>query len=292
MTFVNTDAAILAAFPNAQPGQQFTIGGQSYTYGGGSKQSETNAKLPDDAWTAGRSKPKYPHLYREMDALGKSIYVYRNPESPQTAFEQSTDHSGVVKTSEVSPSYKGMVTSINYENRSYTVGGSSTQTDGHNDTNIEATDNHNVAGDAGSQVGQNRQSGTGGKVMAGTGEGSFHYDTGGHTYKASNGDIISDHTGNFHSNYEGDQVESITGNKHVIVSSGEYGITVQNGNMDIDALTGQLHIHATQTLTVKSTTTVIIEGPVNLTLKSGASSITMTPSSIIIKSPSIQFQQG
>lgn len=270
-----------------------------------SKLKDTNAKLPDDAWTAGRSTPTYPFLHTELDALGRKTAIYRDPTKPTQAFEHHTDHSGAITTSEVNPSYTGMTTTINYENRVYTVGGDSKNTDGHKDDSVGATKNETVVGDAGHQVGGDHHHGVAGKKIQGAGDGSFQTDVGGHTYKSSSGDIISDHDGNHHSNYSGDFVEQVNGNKHEIIGFGERVITVNGGNMDINVLDGQFHVHSQQPLTVNSSSSVFVASPISISLVSdnsivevtpnqislviGSSSIVMTSSKITITSSDIEF---
>jgi hypothetical protein len=139
--------------------------------------------------------------------------------------------------------------------------------------------------DTGAVTGNNKYDGTAKKEIGGSGEGSFKNNTGGDTYATSNGNIVHLHSGHVHMANEGDHVESVQGNKHVMVGEGEYGIHVQGGNMDVSVETGRMHLYSGSIMVANSPSPIFITSLTNIRLQVGASIISLTPAGITITAP-------
>jgi hypothetical protein len=143
--------------------------------------------------------------------------------------------------------------------------------------------------DTGSVTGNNKYNGTAKKEIGGSGEGSFNNNTGGDTYATSNGNIVHLHSGHVHMANEGDHVESVQGNKHVMVGQGEYGIHVQSGNMDVSVEAGEMHLYSGGMMSANSPSPIRITSLTNIRLQVGASIIDITPAGISIVAPLISI---
>lgn len=208
----------------------------------------------------------------------------------------------------------------------YVSGGVSEHTDGHrhestmqSKTSVNASEHKETKG--------NKSEAGGGVHIAGSKDSKMEAQTQGDKHQVTKGHIITDHTGDINYNLTGDVVNMIKGNKHETVSSGEYGINIQNGNFDkkinagklrydvaknvsiishdqinmlVDAGVGSISSKATQLVrqqvgdqsnTIITPATITIQTTDNITIKCGSSSIILTPDGITIKGTSISFVQ-
>ena len=100
--------------------------------------------------------------------------------------------------------------------------------------------------------------------------------TAGKTYKiGTGGDNVSYFACDTHEYSEGDHISSTKGNKYTMVKEGDYGVHVQDKNIDFQADSGKARI--------KTGSDILIESDTKITLKVGGSSIVITPSNITIK---------
>ena len=255
-----------------------------------------NKKLEDGPWDE-RKKPEYPWVRGEADVNGGTNFVYANPEKPEESSRVEFRHDGSFIANEYDDEKKGLTNQLTHEDRSYVSGGSSKNTDGHNDVKVHATGREDVKGDYGRSTGGDQYDGTGGKVIAGAKEGSFTNDADGNTYKTSKGDVVSEHTGSNFSSLEGDQISSVKGNKIDIVSDGEYQTHVQGGNMDTRVESGKLQIYSGDNMNVntaaqaeyRSIGDMLITSDSKITIKVGGSEIIITSDNITIKSARIDL---
>lgn len=258
-------------------------------------------KLLDKApYDDGRAEPEYPWVGGSQDHLGNRVITYADPENPDQAFVERIKYDGSFTINEAN----GLKNEFNKEVRSYTSGGDSHNTDGQKAVYGQSNFNLAFKQDVGFTAGGTTYKGSGEKEIGGTAQGSFQNDTGGNTYKTSNGDMISEHTGHIHSHNDGDNVQSTTGTRYEIVNEGEYAIHVQGGNMDTRVESGKLQlysggamvvntsstmkmistgamaINSTATMIVGATGDVTIESKSKLTLKVGGSSIEISSGGI------------
>lgn len=238
-----------------------------------------NKKLEDAPYDAGRSKPDYPWVRGESDIGGGSKMSYADPDKLHEAYVEEVHHNAGFEINEnADDDKKGLKNKLTHEERSYSSGGSSSHSDGHIDkSTLDSSMRTNVGVDNGVSVAGDSHSGAGGKMISSAQEGSFHDSVNGDTYLASDGAEIKDFKGDINHNIEGDHVVSITGNKHTILSKGEYGIHLQGGNMDVQADLGVIRFNS----------------DVKLILSCGdGTSITLEPGKITIKSADIEFIRG
>jgi hypothetical protein len=258
-------------------------------------------KLLDKApYDDGRAEPEYPWVGGSQDHLGNRVITYADPEKPDQAFVERIKYDGSFTINEAN----GLKNEFNKEVRSYTSGGDSHNTDGQKAVYGQSNFNLAFKQDVGFTAGGTTYKGSGEKEIGGTAQGSFQNDTGGNSYKTSNGDMVSEHTGHIHSHNDGDNVQSTTGTRYEIVNEGEYAIHVQGGNMDTrvesgklqlysgDAMvvntastmkmisTGAMSINSTATMTVGATGDITIESKSKLTLKVGGASIEISSAGV------------
>jgi hypothetical protein len=235
-----------------------------------------NKKLEDAPYDAGRSNPDYPWVRGEADLGGGSKMTYADPDKPHESYVEEFFHNaGFEIVENADDDKKGLKNKLTHEERSYSSGGSSSHSDGHIDkSTLDSSMRTNVGIDHGMSVAGDSHTGSGGKMISSAQEGIFHDSVNGDTYLASDGAEIKDFKGDINHNIEGDYITSITGNKHTILSSGEYGIHLQGGNMDIQADTGVIRYN--------SDVKIIISCGDN-------STITLEPGKITFKATDILF---
>lgn len=248
-----------------------------------------NAKSPKAYYNDGKSDPTYPFISGHADELGHSYSKFADPDKPKEAYEQTITHSGGFEIKQANDE-KGLVNILNPgEGRSYTGGGTSDHADGHKDDATSSSKITTTNIDNGDTCGGNRFNGAGGQTIGGSNESSFeHIGTPGESYKTTSGNIVTHHEGHHNNNIEGDVMNTISGNKYTIVSSGsgkggtgQYGIHVQDGNMDTQIDSGQYRVFSMQDMTMISTT--------KLTLQVGTSTIVLEPGKITITSADVEF---
>lgn len=275
------DQNLAALAAGAIPGQTATIGGVSFTVqppsvpsaAGGSKDTDTNAKLPTKPLKAKIDQSKYPFVYKEQDATGATKTVHRNPEKPDQSYVIEMGHGADYSAKEISKQYKGLTTGLSHESRTYSAGGSSSHSDGHQDASTEGTANHNAKGDTAHQSGGKAMKGSQQEV-GGAQEGGYQHSNG-KVYLTAEGDKVEKITGNHHGFHDGDVVHTLTGNHYQVVTSGEYGVNVQKGAVDFSSGAN------TQIFAGKSVRIIAMD---SIKLICGGSSIIIQPDGIFITS--------
>jgi hypothetical protein len=244
---------------------------------------DTNKKLPKHVWDDKEVTPKKGFTTGWQDILGNKEFTYASPSEPEKYSYQKTRASGSYETVHFDQKKAEVITNFQPgEQRGYVAGGKSTQIDGHQDNNTESTHRINVAGDYGTANKTWYHTSTEGTVMAhnrykdeyvvAASESKSYYGT--------YGDHATEHEGNWHEGFKKDHVEAIAKNKITMVEGGDYALHVQKGNADT---------HIAQKGRIYSGSDMLIESKTKITIKVGASTITITPSNITIKSPRIDL---
>lgn len=206
---------------------------------------DTNKKLPKHAWDDDEIVPKKGFTTGEQDILGSKFFKYASPSEPEKFSYQKTWASGSYETLQYDNSKVEIRTSLNPgEIRNYTAGGSSSQTDGHHDTNVESTSRINVMGDIGISAKTTYQTSTEGAIIA---HNRFKKEfvvaaSDSVSFNGSFGDQVNEHSGNWHESFEKDHVQAVTGNKITMVNEGDYAVHVQKGGFDAQVSEGKLHL--------------------------------------------------
>jgi hypothetical protein len=259
-----------------------------------------NKKLEDGPWgEGGRKQTEYPWVRGEADVNGGTNFTYANPKKPEDSSSVTFRHDASFVANEYDSEKKGLTNQLNHENRSYISGGSSVNTDGHDDKKCHATLNEDVVNDRGKATGGNMFDGVGGQRIGGAQQGAFENNAEGTTYKTSKGDVVTEHTGSEYNSLEGDKISSIKGNKIEIVSDGEYQLHVQGGNMDARVESGKLQIYSGDAMIVNTASTALyksiddmtVTSDSKITLKVGSSEIIITSGEITFKSGAIKFEK-
>jgi hypothetical protein len=233
-------------------------------------------KLPPDDFSAKKKDMKYGTTHGFQRALGTAEFHYENPGEPTKSGSIKVHATGSYETLHADDQLSNMETVFkNGETRNYTVGGSSSQTDGHYDANIESTSRLNVKGDHGvssktgyvvrteGQVTAIREFDVKVKTSASESK-SFH---------GSYGDVTEEHSGNHHSSYEKDQVTAVKGNQITMIQEGDHALHVQKGNFDT---------HIAEKGRIYADNDILIESATKITLKVGKSTIVITSGNIDI----------
>lgn len=244
---------------------------------------DTNKKMPAHGWDYGEIVPQYGYTYGFQDILGSHKYVYANPAEPEKYSYQKLNASGSYETLEFDTNKNEIRTNLNTgETRAYTVGGSSEQTDGHKDVNVESTSRENVKGDKGVSYKTGYETATEGKIAAFR-EYKKDFVTSASESKSfvgSFGDQVNEHSGNWHESFEKDHVQAVTGNKITMIREGDYAIHVQSGNYDT---------HVEDKGRIYTGNDLLIESATKIVFKVGGSTIEMLPSKITIISDRIDL---
>jgi len=242
---------------------------------------EHNKKLAKTDVQAGKVEVKYPYCSVELDDTGHYHVKYSHPDFPEKSFTIKQGHNGGYEASHPDDGAaigQGLNVLFSPGHTShYAGGGKSDHTDGHTDEHTGQTKNKNVAGDQGGGIAGSFFQGVAQKMIQGVKEGIFHHSSGGGAskdYHTSKGDVIREHTGDEHTSLDGDLVESISGNKCLMIGKGENAIHIQSGNMDTQIDKGKYRIKAADTITIDSSTKIV--------LQVGDNSITITKNGIII----------
>lgn len=243
---------------------------------------DTNKKLPEHGWDTEEIVPKYGTTYGQQDILGSHKFVYANPDEPENYSYQKFDASGSYETLQKDKDKNEIKTNLNTgEIRGYTAGSSSSQTDGHNDVNIESTSRRNVKGDDSSASKRSFKLYQEGEIKA-VGSYSETFTVGKKnsplaltkSFNGTDGDQVNEHSGNWHEAFEKDQVAAIKGNKITMVEGGDYAVHVQKGSFDMQVSEGKLHL-------MSSADDLIANSNVKVLLEVGSQAkITIDPSTI------------
>lgn len=225
-----------------------------------------------------------------MSKNGTMEIRHEDHKNPKSAWVEKQGADGSWTTTEVSDGQRSHTNEHHVGDvRTYVAKGQHGHTDG-NDASSGGENRHeDYKKDKGAVTGENEYSGVGKQKIGGSGQGSFDNNTGGNTYKTSDGDIVHLHTGHVHSHNDGDHVESVQGNKHVMIGGGEYGIHVQGGNMDTSVETGRLHLYSGGPMSANSPSPIHITSLTNIRLQVGASIIDITPAGITMVAPLISL---
>lgn len=255
-----------------------------------------NQKLPEE----GRFNqddsvdPKYPYVGGEVNRLGSEKVRYENPYEPDKAFHASLEVNGSysINQNHSEDGKEGNYYFSYGEKRSYTSGGASSSSEGSVDKASWGASRDNVMSDKGQSIVGDFHSGVNGNEIKVAQNNQYGDRVNGTTYKTSDGDIVEAFKGRITRDIEGSKTETISGNKLVMIAksntddegSGEYGIHVQDGNMDTQVDGGKYRVKAGNDITIDSTT--------KITLVVGGSSIVIEPSKITITSAAVEFVKG
>lgn len=242
--------------------------------------TDPNKRLPE---TPSASKElRYPYFRVEQDVSGNKTVVSRIPGDKSSDFSEKYSSTGSYEAVEAHPDRGEIRTSLNAGDvMSYTTGGSAVNVDGHSDQSVKSTSRTSVAGDSSTQVGRNGSSMIAGQEMSGRGgpqisrgkAGSSGTGDDNKTYSSSGGDMVNEHTGNYHEAYRKNLVTSVTKNAVTMVNSGDYSLHVQSGNYDAQAK-GKSRIYSEGELLIESAT--------KITLKVGGSTVVISSAGIDI----------
>lgn len=158
----------------------------------------------------------------------------------------------------------------------YVAGGSSSTVDGHADVKVGSTMRTNVDGGMEQEIGGSVYEGAGGVVISGSLDSKVDASVGGDGFHVTEGNIVTDHTGDVNHNVSGSLVQQVTGDRADMVGS-DWAISVQGGSLDAQVDSGKVRVKAAQD--------ILIESDTKITLKVGGSYMEMTPNKIVIYTP-------
>lgn len=260
-------------------------------------------KLPKHPWDDREIEPIYGRTFGWKGPNGEGGICYSDVEAKDKFSWQKMEATGSFSALSADSSEKQNNTELNVGNKfSYIADGDSSQVDGHKDTNIMSTERRNCMGDIGESGKKNMVVFTEGKVEA---------IDGGHVKIVSAnssswcgtgtcGDLVNEHSGNWHAAFEKDHVQAVKKNKITMIEEGDYAIHTQTGNFDLEVSSGKLHLmtksdnliansNVKVLLEVGSQSKVIVE-PSKVKLQVGESSyIEITSSGIKMVSPRIDL---
>lgn len=247
--------------------------------------TDRNKKLPKPAWADPDSgiDPQYPYVYGERDNNGGYNFKYRNIKDHTVASSETYHPSGSYETVQYHPETGEIKTKLNKgDEYVYGAGGVSTHIEGHLDQTIKSTSRTNVSGDNSVSVGRNSTSFTSGQSVTASGPAITRSvprsDT--ITYNSSGGDVINEHTGNYHESYKKDFITAVSKNAIFMVNEGDYAVHVQSGNYDT---------HIKQKARIYADSDILFESKSKITLKVGSSTIEITPNSVTVNSTRIDL---
>lgn len=240
----------------------------------------------------------YPNISGWATVNGTHFFSHENPEAPEASCTERLNPDGSYETTETSSEYKGVVSKLEHQSHGYVTRGKSSQVDGHDDSKVESTSRSTVGGDSGSETAGDRYDGAGGKRIQGQKEDVITHTAGGKTYSiGTGGDQVTYFACDNHEYIEGDNIASVKGNKYTMVQEGDYGVHVQDKNIDFKADIGKLQIYSGDNLNVntaakaeyRSTGDMLITSDSKITIKVGGSEIIITSDNITIKSARIDL---
>lgn len=247
--------------------------------------TDRNKKLPKPAWSDSDSgiEPTYPYVYGERDNNGGFNFKYRNIKDHTVASSETYLPSGSYETVQYHPETGEVRTRLNKGDEFiYGAGGISTHIEGHSDQTVKSTSRTNVSGDQSISVGRNSSSMVSGQSVTATGPSINRSvprsDT--ITYNSSGGDVINEHTGNYHESYQKDFITAVSKNAILMVNEGDYAVHVQSGNYDS---------YIKQKARIYADSDILFESKSKITLKVGGSTIVISPDSIVVNSTRIDL---
>lgn len=155
----------------------------------------------------------------------------------------------------------------------YVGDGSSSTIDGHADQKVGSTMRTNVDGGVSREVGGSSYEGVGEVAISGSLDSRIDASVGGDGFQITEGNIVTDHTGDVNHNITGTYVNQVTEDRADIIGR-DFAINVQGGSMDTQVDGGKVRIRATQD--------ILIESDTKITLKVGGSYMEITPSKIVV----------
>jgi hypothetical protein len=214
-------------------------------------------------------------VYGSADALGGHHFIYRNIKEPDKGSSQELTPSGSYRTIHQDPDKKEIVTKLYPgETRDYVAGGRSEHTDGHKDMSIESTLREVIFGDHNVQGGRNGLIGYAENLIKGA-KNEFKAIMGASeskSYSTSQGDVVEEHSGNFHISYEKDFVAAVKSNMITMVNEGDYALNIQAGNYDTQILK-KARIYAGEDILIQSGTNITLQAPGGVTIVDGSLSV-------------------
>lgn len=258
-----------------------------------------NSKLPESPATDTKDNDKveidekYYYVSGESTLNGGFHYRFEDPENFEGSYQVSFHPSTGFEINRNSTEENGGVRyALDHHVRGLASGGTSQHSNGPDDGSTSSNKRLNVKTDDGGSVGGDKYRGSGGLMLAAYGGGEVTERKQGQGVYLTDGDIYNEYIGNIHSNHEGDTIDTITGNKHVIVASsqsnggtGQYGIHVQDGNMDMQVDKGKFRIK-----TIGDTLYVMSD--VKIVFNVGTSTITMESGQITVQASAVKFEKA
>lgn len=215
----------------------------------------------------------YPNLHVSQDAAGNQILKSLEP-GKEAYFEVMASGSYYGHAADGSK-----VEAVVGKTHGYHGDGHSQTIDGFADQKVSGSMRSNSDGSRSSETAGDSYSGGGGHQVTGSGDSQVSHSSG-DVLATTEGNHTTQHDGNVHHSMNGDMVNQITGNKHEIIT-GEWGLNNQGGNMDVQVDAGKMRLFAGNDILVESATNII--------LKVGGSTITITPSGIVIKASKVDI---
>lgn len=247
--------------------------------------TDRNKKLPKPAWSDSESgiDPQYPYVYGERDNNGGYNFKYRNIKDHTVASSEIYHPSGSYETVQYHPEIGEIKTKLNKgDEYIYGAGGVSTHIEGHSDQTIKSTSRTNISGDNSVSVGRNSANFISGQSVTASGPSITRSvprsDT--ITYNSSGGDVVNEHTGNYHESYKKDFITAVSKNAIFMVNEGDYAVHVQSGNYDA---------YINQKARIYADSDILLESKSKITLKVGGSTILITSDAITVTSAAINL---
>lgn len=224
------------------------------------KETDSNKKLPKSPTMDTGNKPiSRMEITQRPDGQGSIVYSpFQKEEIEQYSFEEIWSPMGSFKT-RASHNKTELSTSFSYETRDYNKGGHSSTNETHVETYVKDTRKITVEGDNSKEIGRNSYEVNAGQKVAsslgGTVENSAAGSSEAPTYKLSEGDLIQEHSGNYHQSFGKDKIQNVTGNKLTMIKNGDYGCHVQGGSWDTQ-VSSNGRLYTSKDLLIESATKI------------------------------------
>lgn len=259
-------------------------------------------KLSKDPITSKDVVPKYPYMSGSASYFSHEV-CYQNPEEYSKSYYEKLTITAGYQTSEVLEEEGGLNKSFDFHERSYNKKGVHKYTESHM---TDGSKGHNASvsfGERGTQTAKNHLSGIGQSKIEVAHSSYNNYSATGslnNAYGSGSGDGSTLVETNQFTYYQADHADTVAGSKYSIVNQGEYGIHVQQGNMDTRVEKGKLQIYSGDKMIVNTASTMDTKSAQDMTITSqtkilltvGSSYILIEPSKITIKSPVVEIIQG
>jgi len=246
--------------------------------------TDRNRRLPRPAWSDPQSgiTPRYPYIKGERDINGGYELVYRDVSDEKLASSERVSPTGSYEAEQYHSETGEVKTRLNRGDIfEYTVGGQAETIDGHRDSKISSTSRQVVTGDVHLETGRNLSEFISGGSIRVARESQADFVIGASesiNYRSSAGDVVNEHSGNYHEAFQKDLITSVTKNAILMVNEGDYAVHVQSGNYDT---------HVKEKIRLFAEKEILIESETKITLKVGNSVIVIDPSNIEITSSNL-----